>query len=281
MLDCPLHIFLCRHSKMDYCMRTLSRAGVLAVASSAALFVAPVAHANGDNGTVKIHDAKTGQEVRGNEPHVCTFYLDAFKFDGRQDVTWHIDVWAPKGVKGDQVKSGDITLDAHGNGRTEDVSLPDGHYKLFWDFDGKHGKPKHKVFWTDCKDSQGGGTTSSGSTGSGSSSGSSGSSGSTGSSGSAGSTGSGSSSGSSGSGSTSGSPSAAPSDTGEASASSGSPSGAAAAPSSSPSAQGGAEGNLAETGSSAPVGLLSGAAAALVAAGGFLVVLRRRKAGQR
>ncbi|MBV7699651.1 LPXTG cell wall anchor domain-containing protein [Streptomyces sp. TRM70350] len=51
------------------------------------------------------------------------------------------------------------------------------------------------------------------------------------------------------------------------------------APSAAPSAQGGgAEGDLAKTGSSAPVGLLAGAAAALLAAGGYLV-FRRRKSG--
>lgn len=247
-------------------MRTLSRAGVLAVASSAALFVAPVAHAdthNGDNGTVKIHDAKTGQELHRNEPHVCTFYLDAFGFDGGQKVNWHIDVWAPTaGVKGTEVKSGDLALDKNGHGRTEDLSLPDGHYKLFWNFDGENGnKAKQKVFWTDCKGSEAGGTTPSGSGSPSESSGSSGS----------------------------GSPSDSPSDSASSSASSpaqaspsaspGSSSGAAAAASSSPSAQGGAGGDLAETGNGAPVGLLSGVAAALLAAGGFLA-LRRRKAGQ-
>jgi LPXTG-motif cell wall-anchored protein len=53
---------------------------------------------------------------------------------------------------------------------------------------------------------------------------------------------------------------------------------AAPAGSSSPSAQGGgSEGDLAETGNGAPVGLLSAAAAVLLGAGGYLV-FRRRKA---
>ncbi|WP_037642054.1 LPXTG cell wall anchor domain-containing protein [Streptomyces bicolor] len=57
---------------------------------------------------------------------------------------------------------------------------------------------------------------------------------------------------------------------------------AAPAVSSSPSAPGGgsSEGDLAETGNGAPVGLLSGVAAALVAAGGYLVFRRRKAAGQ-
>ncbi|MET9380034.1 LPXTG cell wall anchor domain-containing protein [Streptomyces sp. NPDC002928] len=139
-------------------MRTLTRAGVLTAVASAALFAAPSAHATapGDNGTVKIHDATTGEEPRRNEPHVCTFYLDAFGFDAAQQVDWHIEAWAPTAAtKGETVKSGAITLDTDGHGRTEDLSLPDGHYKLFWNFAGEKGAAKHKVFWTDCADDEG------------------------------------------------------------------------------------------------------------------------------
>ncbi|MGY5013287.1 LPXTG cell wall anchor domain-containing protein [Streptomyces sp. 900105755] len=236
-------------------MRTLIRAGALTAGVSAVLLLAPAAHATapGDNGTVKIHDAKTGEELRRNEPHVCTFYLDAFGFDTVQQVDWHIEAWAPTAAtKGETVKSGAITLDAEGNGRTTDLSLPDGHYKLFWNFDGEKGAAKHKVFWTDCKDSPGGGggTTPSASV----------------------------------------SPSSPSSPSSPASSSPSGPAGATAAPSASsgeggaapsaaasPSAQGG--GDLAETGNSAPVGLLSGIAAALVAAGGYLA-LRRRNASR-
>ncbi|WP_328502815.1 LPXTG cell wall anchor domain-containing protein [Streptomyces sp. NBC_00457] len=76
-------------------------------------------------------------------------------------------------------------------------------------------------------------------------------------------------------------PSASATPTTEEPAASASPteSGPAAAPSSSPSAQGGSgAGDLAETGSGVPVGLLSGAAAALLAAGGYLVFRRRKSA---
>ncbi|MGV9451835.1 LPXTG cell wall anchor domain-containing protein [Streptomyces sp. NPDC003635] len=136
-------------------MRTLTRAG--AVSAAAALSLAPAAHATppGDNGTVKIHDATTDEELRHNEPHVCEFYLDAFGFDGGQQVDWHIEAWAPTAdVKGETVKSGALTLDAEGHGRTNDMTLPDGHYKLFWNFEGEKGSAKHKVFWTDCEDSE-------------------------------------------------------------------------------------------------------------------------------
>ncbi|MGW3203041.1 hypothetical protein [Streptomyces sp. NPDC001135] len=228
-------------------MRTLIRAGALSAGVAAALVCAPAAHASapGDNGTVKIHDARTGEELRRNEPHVCTFYLDAFGFDGGQRVDWHIEAWAPTAAtKGATVKTGAITLGTDGHGRTADLSLPDGHYKLFWNFEGEKGAAKHKVFWTDCKGSAGGGGKPSGSASSSTSAPSSSSS----------------------------SPS---SSSGAAPGASASASPAAAAPSSSPSARSAGDG-LAETGNGAPVGLLSAGAAALVAVGGCLVARRRR-----
>ncbi|MFF7643684.1 LPXTG cell wall anchor domain-containing protein [Streptomyces canus] len=224
-------------------MRTRTRFGVLSAVASAAFLAVPAAHATppGDNGTVKIHDAATGEELRKNEPHVCTFYLDAFGFDAVQEVDWHIEAWAPTAdVKGETVKSGEITLGSDGHGRTEDLSLPDGHYKLFWNFVGEKGAAKHKVFWTDCADEEGGGGTTATPTAS--------------------------PSGTPGSGE-SASPSAGPSESTEP--------GASPSVSSSASAQG-STGDLAETGNGAPVGLLSGVAAALVAGGGYLVVRRRR-----
>jgi hypothetical protein len=220
------------------------------VAATATLLLAPSASATdapGDNGTVKIHDARTGEELRKNEPHVCTFYLDAFGFDSVQEVDWHIEAWAPTaGVKGETVKTGSLTLGADGHGRTDDLSLPDGHYKLFWNFDGEHGKAKHKVFWTDCSNDTepGGGTPSASTPGTAEPSASS------------------------------PAPSSSSSAPGEVAGTS-SPS---SQPSSQPSPQ---TGDLAETGNGAPVGLLSTVAALLVAAGGALVVWRRRAAAGR
>ncbi|MFG2491057.1 LPXTG cell wall anchor domain-containing protein [Streptomyces caniferus] len=219
-------------------MRPLVSAGTLTAAVAVALLLTPSAYATapGDNGTVKIHDAKTGEELRKNEPHVCTFYLDAFGFDGGQQVDWHIESWAPTaGVKGETVKTGSLTLDGEGHGRTQDQSLPDGHYKLFWNFDGERGRAKHKVFWTNCGDDTqpGGGKPSASVT-----------------------------------------PSSPAQST--ATPTSTAPASAVPAPPepSSPSAQD--SGDLAETGNGAPVGLLSTAAAALVAAGGYLVFRRRK-----
>jgi hypothetical protein len=110
----------------------------------------------GNNGTVKIHEG-AGEtepgEVR-NEPHVCTFHLHFYFADPEQAGTWEIQQWAPTGQKGTVVLSG--TYDTAGDGEDRQpeegtYTLPDGHYKLFWDGDldtGKH--DKMKVFWVDC-----------------------------------------------------------------------------------------------------------------------------------
>ncbi|MFI9152769.1 LPXTG cell wall anchor domain-containing protein [Streptomyces sp. NPDC053367] len=232
-------------------MRTFPRVGAVCAVAVAALFASPSAHAtpSGDNGTVKIHDASTGEELKRNEPHVCSFYLDAFGFDGVQQVDWHIDAIPPSTNKGETVESGSLALDGEGHGRTDDMTLPDGHYKLFWNFEGENGSAKHKVFWADCEDEEGGPGGSSPSAEPSQSAGSS--------------------------------ESPAPSPSSSASASP-SPGSSEAVPGASGSPQGGTsgEGDLAETGNGAPVGLLSGVAAALVAVGGGLLFLRRRRAGR-
>ncbi|MGW2561345.1 LPXTG cell wall anchor domain-containing protein [Streptomyces sp. NPDC001514] len=218
-------------------MRMLITSGAVVTAAASALLFAPSAHATppGDNGTAKIHDAETGEELLKNEPKVCTFYLDGFKFDGAQKVEWHIDAWANNDLpKGTTVKTGSLTLDGSGHERTEDMNLPDGQYKLFWNFDNEHGSAKHKVFWTDCEseDDKPGDKPSD-------------------------------------------KPGEKPSDEPSGPAAT-APAGTQPTPATSPSVNG-ASGDLAETGSSAPVGALSATAAALLGAGGYLV-MRRRKA---
>src|SRR6266576_1261462 len=110
----------------------------------------------GNNGTVKIHEG-AGENANGevrNEPHVCTFHLHFYFADPEQAGTWEIHEWAPTGQKGTVVLSG--TYDTHGDGEDRQpeegvYTLPDGHYKLFWDGDldtGKH--DKMKVFWVEC-----------------------------------------------------------------------------------------------------------------------------------
>ncbi|WP_344496738.1 LPXTG cell wall anchor domain-containing protein [Streptomyces enissocaesilis] len=269
---------------------------------TASLLLAPSAHATpkGDNGTVKIHDSTTGEELRKNEPKVCSFYLDAFGFDAAQKVDWHIEAWANNTApKGETVKSGSLTLDGSGHERTEDMVLPDGQYKLFWNFEGENGKAKHKVFKTDCatedkpgegkpekpgkpdeKPGEEPGEEPGGKPGDepgdkpgdepgskpgdepGSKPGDE----------------PGSKPGDKPGDEPAEEPSAEPTPAGDGEQPDSSASPAAPAPASpAPSGQGDASGDLAETGSGAPVGALAAAAAALVAAGGYLV-MRRRKA---
>ncbi|MFJ7912092.1 LPXTG cell wall anchor domain-containing protein [Kitasatospora sp. NPDC096204] len=148
-------------------LRSTAARSLVAVPTAAALMLlAPAAYAAaggkggapGNNGTVKIHDAATGQEDVRNEPKVCTFYLDSFGFDANQDVIWAIATVGPKGET--LAAYGDIPVDPHGHVRTEDIHLPDGHYKLYWQSvelvngqlpeNAELNKPKHKVFKVDC-----------------------------------------------------------------------------------------------------------------------------------
>ncbi|MEU9041705.1 MULTISPECIES: LPXTG cell wall anchor domain-containing protein [unclassified Kitasatospora] len=150
-------------------IRSTAARSLVAVPTAAALMLlAPAAaHATaggkggapGNNGTVKIHDAATGQEDVRNEPKVCSFYLDSFGFDANQDVIWAITT-VGGGPTEKLVAYGDLPVDGHGHVRTEDIHLPDGHYKLYWQsvelVNGelpqgtKLNNPKHKVFKVDC-----------------------------------------------------------------------------------------------------------------------------------
>lgn len=127
----------------------------LAVPGAGAQSIAParggtaLAARNGDNGTVKIHNSTTPVTDPRNEPHVCVFYLDAFGFDPGQSVSWQIKSWPPTGDRA-VVASGALALDSSGDGHTGDMTLQNGHYKLFWNFAGEHGFAKQKVFWVAC-----------------------------------------------------------------------------------------------------------------------------------
>ncbi|MFF4344580.1 hypothetical protein ACFY00_32225 [Kitasatospora sp. NPDC001540] len=112
-----------------------------------AVFALPAHAAPGDNGDVKIHDSTTAADSQNDDPKVCKFYLDGLNFDAGQSVTWHIDQQPPTGNA--QVLSGVLVMPT-GTARTTDQSLPDGHYKLFWNFTGENGAAKQKVFTVDC-----------------------------------------------------------------------------------------------------------------------------------
>jgi hypothetical protein len=130
---------------------TLALAGASAGATPIVQAASGLAAAapSGDNGTVKIHNSTTPVTDPRNEPHVCVFYLDAFGFDPGQSVSWTIKSWPPTGNR-TVVASGMLTMDSQGNGHTGNMTLPNGHYKLFWTFAGENGSAKHKVFWVAC-----------------------------------------------------------------------------------------------------------------------------------
>lgn len=106
----------------------------------------------GNNGTVKIHEGATEVEpIVANDPHVCTFHLHFFFADPSQSGDWEIQAWSP-GHKGNTVLSGTYDTTGDGEDRVPDsgaFSLPDGHYKLFWEGRSDH-NVKHKVFWVEC-----------------------------------------------------------------------------------------------------------------------------------
>jgi len=136
------------------------RAAAWAVLAAAATVVcgAPAAvAAPGDNGDVKIHEVGTPFDDQRNQPKVCDFYLDAFNFDTVQEVTWSIET--QPSIPGGATRSGSITLTT-GTGHTMPVAqLPNGMYKLTWNFVGENGAGKHKVFQVDCPSPPPGGTT--------------------------------------------------------------------------------------------------------------------------
>lgn len=108
---------------------------------------------DGNNGTVKTHEgAGETDPITRNEPHVCGFHLHFLNGDPGWWGRWQIRAWPPSDGARPVVLSGTYLLDAGGQDREPGsgaYSLPNGHYKLYWDGDlGKH--PKQKVFWVDC-----------------------------------------------------------------------------------------------------------------------------------
>lgn len=263
-------------------MRTFSSVSVVTAIAAACLLPASTAYAlspatKGDNGTVKIHDSVTDAEYdMRNNPKVCEFYLDAFRFDAAQEVSW--EIYRHPHSPDKPSLEGAITLDGDGHGRTEDLRLPDGQYKLYWTFEGKKGAPKHKVFKVDCEDSEtpGGtaGETTEGSTGETSGETTGGSEETTG----------GTSDGTTGDTTTGGAEGTTGGTVEETTGgSTGETAGGAENPDETTEDEAPGEtpgdGNLAETGSSAPIAALAAAAAALLGAGSYLM-MRRRKAAQ-
>ncbi|WP_392969184.1 hypothetical protein [Streptomyces sp. LN245] len=120
----------------------------LAVAGTALLGAPAAVAAPGDNGDVKVHDANTAFDNQRDDPKVCRFYLDGFNFDAGQRITWSIA--HQPGAAGDPVLAGTLSASQTGRAATRTFTLPDGQYKLTWNFQGENGAGKSKVFKVDC-----------------------------------------------------------------------------------------------------------------------------------
>ena len=140
--------------------------GVLGLIAALALLFLAVSPAYadppGNNGDVKIHEgAGESSPEQANDPHVCTFHIHGFNFDGGASGTWRIEGWPPTG--GGTYNGTWGPADASGEWRDPKataMSLPPGHYKLFvWQKlpNDPPGGPKQKVFWVDCGQNGGGG----------------------------------------------------------------------------------------------------------------------------
>jgi len=96
--------------------RTLATAGLVLAALLAYTFgplsSSALADPPGNNGTVKIHEGAGERDPeRANDPHVCTFHVHGFNFDGNSSGTWTIAAHPPGGGPG---ASGTWHADAKG-----------------------------------------------------------------------------------------------------------------------------------------------------------------------
>ncbi|MFF2367982.1 hypothetical protein ACFVU0_35470 [Streptomyces sp. NPDC058122] len=128
--------------------RRVGALAALAVVGTALLGAPAAVAAPGDNGDVKVHDANTPFENQRDDPKVCRFYLDAFGFDAGQQASWSIA--HQPGAAGAPVLAGTLAASPTGRAGTRIFTLPDGQYKLTWNFQGENGAGKSKVFTVDC-----------------------------------------------------------------------------------------------------------------------------------
>jgi hypothetical protein len=107
----------------------------------------------GNNGTVKVHEEPGEAEpIVRNEPHVgCAFHFHFFFADAGQEGMYWVQSWPPTGDKTTVMGPKPYgPTDASGEWRTEPLTLPSGHYKLFWQGRNEQ-NVKHKVFWVECE----------------------------------------------------------------------------------------------------------------------------------
>jgi hypothetical protein len=105
--------------------------------------------ADGNNGTVKVHEGATDSErIVSEDSHVCTFHVHFFFADAGQTGDWSIDESPPTGQTASVIFGSYIT-GANGEYQTVEYGLPVGHYKLSWEGRNEQ-NVKHKSFWVTC-----------------------------------------------------------------------------------------------------------------------------------
>ena len=119
-----------------------------------ALSTAATSGADGNNGTVKVHEGATDAErIVNEESHVCTFHLHFFFADAAQSGAWWIDQAAPTG-SAPSIITGSYSTDANGEYQTVELGAPVGHYSLSWE--GRDDQNiKSKTFWVTCENAPG------------------------------------------------------------------------------------------------------------------------------
>ncbi|MCF6522233.1 hypothetical protein [Streptomyces sp. JJ36] len=124
-------------------MRAFPRASVVPAAAVAVLLSAAAAYAapRGDHGSVTLQDAATDAAPPADRPEVCTFSLYAAGFAEGDRVEWRIVEVRPGGAAGTVAETGKLSLDAEGRGRTAELSLADGRYRMVWNLGEDEGDP--------------------------------------------------------------------------------------------------------------------------------------------
>lgn len=136
---------LAERSSLSPTRRALLMAGLITLALSLVLSIAPAWAKGGNAGTVKLHDVSTDVDPNATDPTVCTFTV-VFDFpDPTEAGTWQVVTWNGS-ADHILVASGTYDTAIDGIDETAPQTLPAGHYRLEYQ---PLGAPnaKTKTFW--------------------------------------------------------------------------------------------------------------------------------------
>ncbi len=129
----------------------LAAAGALVMSGGLVMLAAPAASANGapgNDGTLKILDATSGEEFIDNEPKVCSFKYEGFYFDDGQ--SGDVIVTGQGLTDFGPENAGSVTANSEGYFITPVQVLASGHYKVEFQSGEDSSKFKSKVFKVNC-----------------------------------------------------------------------------------------------------------------------------------